>query len=159
MSNPVAILKHAVDKDGNDLGDSLWFWCPGCDTAHSVNVRLRDPLWTWNGDLERVTISPSILCYSSVHLCERDHYAVNECPDYQACDRKGHSVTWDDGGDPDNDPPDHYWHGEPHTKDPAWGNCHSFLVDGVWQFLGDSAHALAGQNVPMVPLPDWLAAP
>lgn len=34
--------------------------------------------------------------------------------------------------------------------------CHSFLRDGQWQFLGDSTHALAGQTVPMVPLPDWL---
>ena len=29
--------------------------------------------------------------------------------------------------------------------------CHSFLVDGIWQFLGDSTHAMAGQHVPMVP--------
>lgn len=34
--------------------------------------------------------------------------------------------------------------------------CHSYVVDGQWQFLGDSTHALAGQTVPMVPLPDWL---
>jgi len=35
--------------------------------------------------------------------------------------------------------------------------CHSYLVDGVWQFLGDCTHDLAGQHVPMVPVPDWLA--
>ena len=35
--------------------------------------------------------------------------------------------------------------------------CHSFLTDGQWQFLADSTHVLAGQTVPMVPLPDWLA--
>ena len=29
--------------------------------------------------------------------------------------------------------------------------CHSFLVDGVWQFLGDCSHDMAGQHVPMVP--------
>lgn len=35
--------------------------------------------------------------------------------------------------------------------------CHSFVVDGVWQFLGDCTHALAGRHVPMVHLPaDWL---
>lgn len=33
--------------------------------------------------------------------------------------------------------------------------CHSFLRDGQWQFLADSTHALAGQTVPMTPLPDW----
>lgn len=31
--------------------------------------------------------------------------------------------------------------------------CHSFLRAGVWQFLGDSSHALAGQQAPMVPWP------
>lgn len=35
--------------------------------------------------------------------------------------------------------------------------CHSFVVAGQWQFLGDCTHALAGQTVPMVPLPDWLS--
>lgn len=34
--------------------------------------------------------------------------------------------------------------------------CHSFVRSGQWQFLGDCEHALAGQTVPMVPLPDWL---
>ena len=34
--------------------------------------------------------------------------------------------------------------------------CHSFVRAGRWEFLGDSGHHLAGQTVPMVPLPDWL---
>lgn len=33
--------------------------------------------------------------------------------------------------------------------------CHSFLRDGRWEFLGDCTHALAGQTVDMVPLPEW----
>ena len=33
--------------------------------------------------------------------------------------------------------------------------CHSFLKAGQWEFLTDSTHSLAGQTVPMVPLPDW----
>lgn len=36
--------------------------------------------------------------------------------------------------------------------------CHSFLVAGHWQFLGDCTHPLSGQTVPMVPLPGWLNA-
>lgn len=36
------------------------------------------------------------------------------------------------------------------------GNCHSFVRNGKWEFLSDSNHALAGQTVEMVPLPDWL---
>lgn len=34
--------------------------------------------------------------------------------------------------------------------------CHSFVKAGRWEFLGDCTHDLAGQTVPMVPLPDWL---
>lgn len=34
--------------------------------------------------------------------------------------------------------------------------CHSFIRNGQWQFLTDSTHELAGQTVPMVPVPDWL---
>ena len=38
-------------------GDSLWWWCSPCDTHHRVVL----PRWTWNGDLEKPTISPSVL--------------------------------------------------------------------------------------------------
>lgn len=154
MTNPVALIRHRIDHDGNQLGDALYLWCPGCNSAHSVNVSgSLDPLWDWDGNLESPTIAPSILCHSSVHLCERDHYAVNECLDLASCDRPGHSVTYDDSL-AETGP--HYWHGEPHTVDPAWGNCHSFVQGGHWVFLGDCAHALAGQTVPMVPIPDWM---
>jgi hypothetical protein len=34
--------------------------------------------------------------------------------------------------------------------------CHSFVVDGVWQYLTDCTHDKAGQWVPMVDLPDWV---
>jgi hypothetical protein len=32
------------------------FWCPGCECAHAINEH-----WRFNGDLEKPTISPSIL--------------------------------------------------------------------------------------------------
>lgn len=35
--------------------------------------------------------------------------------------------------------------------------CHSFVRDGVWEFLGDCTHSLAGQRFEMGPLPVWLA--
>lgn len=34
--------------------------------------------------------------------------------------------------------------------------CHSFVTNGHIQFLGDSTHSLAGQMVPLAPMPDWL---
>lgn len=33
--------------------------------------------------------------------------------------------------------------------------CHSFLREGVFQFLNDCSHKLAGQHVPMPELPEW----
>lgn len=34
--------------------------------------------------------------------------------------------------------------------------CHSFVTDGVMQFLGDCTHELAGQSIP---IPDWPYTP
>ena len=36
-------------------GGRVTFWCPGCREAHVVG-----PNWTFNGDYERPTFSPSI---------------------------------------------------------------------------------------------------
>ena len=34
--------------------------------------------------------------------------------------------------------------------------CHTFIRQGMIQFLDDCTHELKGQTVPMVPVPDWL---
>ncbi len=34
--------------------------------------------------------------------------------------------------------------------------CHSFVTEGEWIYLDDCTHALAGQAVPVVDLPDWV---
>lgn len=34
--------------------------------------------------------------------------------------------------------------------------CHSFVKNGMIQYLGDSEHSLQGQTIPMAPVPDWL---
>jgi hypothetical protein len=34
--------------------------------------------------------------------------------------------------------------------------CHSYVRAGRWEFPSDSTHALTGQTIDMVPLPDWL---
>lgn len=33
--------------------------------------------------------------------------------------------------------------------------CHSFVTDGVWNYLGDCTHDKAGESVPVVDLPEW----
>jgi hypothetical protein len=44
-----------------------------------------------------------------------------------------------------------HWHDENGDH-----RCHSFIKGGKWEFLPDCTHALAGQTVDMVDLPDWI---
>ena len=46
------------------IDDRIGFYCPGCKTAHFVNQT-----WTYNGNREEPTFSPSILVSS--HIPER----------------------------------------------------------------------------------------
>ncbi len=112
--NPVArvVDTGAYGYDGPKWR-TIYIWCPGCDQLKAIPIPGEDgtfPInhayWDWNGDLERPTLTPSILQHESGQL-----------------------------------------------KRPL---CHSFLRDGRWEFLGDCTHALAGQTVDMVPLPDWV---
>ncbi len=47
----------------------LFHWCPACECAHGVRIddgRPTDrPKWTWDGDKERPTLSPSILNFTT----------------------------------------------------------------------------------------------
>lgn len=36
------------------------FWCPGCEHAHHIDTKR----WTFDGNLERPTVSPSLLNYA-----------------------------------------------------------------------------------------------
>jgi hypothetical protein len=93
---------------GEDVYQALMFICPGCAETHTglhmlpVSGVTERPMWTFDGNLEAPTLSPSILT------------------------RHGDMLV-----------------------------CHSFLRNGVFEFLGDSTHSLAGQHVPMPDLPDW----
>jgi hypothetical protein len=88
-----------VLRDTSD--NKLLFWCPACDRAHAICRSL----WTWNGDVEKPTFSPSVLV----------------------------SYNGNDAG----------IDGAPHRT------CHSFVTDGMIQFLGDCTHLLAGKTVPL----------
>ena len=43
-------------------GTRLTLWCPGCRSGHTIVVDAPNG-WTWDGDRERPTISPSILAH------------------------------------------------------------------------------------------------
>lgn len=100
---------RSVSRNGVDHM-ALAFSCPGCselmvsEGVHILAVNTSDvsPSWSFNNDLEKPTLSPSIRTRYNEHVC------------------------------------------------------HSFLKDGVFQFLNDCTHSLAGQNVPMPDLPEWL---
>jgi len=77
------------------------FRCPGCKTIHVVYVKGFNINWSFNGDLEEPTISPSLLL----------------------------------------------WHnGYPEENIPAY-RCHSYIRNGMIQFLDDCTHGLKGQTV------------
>lgn len=48
--------KIATVQNAGTKSPDILFYCPGCDSAHGINSRT----WTFNGDLERPTISPSV---------------------------------------------------------------------------------------------------
>lgn len=93
--------------------EALMFACPGCiaggpdgyDGIHMLPVNVEKeigkPVWSWDGNREAPTLSPSIL---SEGYCR----------------------------------------------------CHSFLRNGIFEFLTDSTHSLAGQKVPIPDLPEWV---
>lgn len=90
-----------------------------------------------------------------------------QCPGCDDLHSVGQQWSWDW---PDDDDTDRvtispsllvtyaFGNGKP-RNDPEFAEiekrCHSFIRDGRWEFLSDSTHALAGQTVDMVPLPEW----
>jgi hypothetical protein len=49
----------SLGDNGTLPGRSVAFRCPGCDDVHSVTIEHPDG-WTWNGDMERPTFTPSV---------------------------------------------------------------------------------------------------
>lgn len=109
-------------------GGGLAFYCPGCKDTHTI--RIGDgagPRWAFNGNTDRPTFTPSVLVRSGHHVPGHDS---------ESCWCKYNAE---------------------HPDDPApfaCGICHSFVIDGQIQFLGDCTHELAGQTVPLPDLPE-----
>jgi hypothetical protein len=84
-------------------------------------------IWGWNGDVERPTFTPSVLV-SAMY------------------------------GDPPVTPENlAEWKRAPWPQTKVARICHSFVTDGMIQFLGDCTHALAGQTVPLADFPEHYA--
>lgn len=99
--------------------NKLSFMCPGCNQRHTIGlIGNNGPQWVWNGDKDKPTLSPSVLV------------------------RTGHYVD----GDTEN-----CWcaYNREHPDDVDFEcvTCHSFVKDGMIQFLNDCTHSLSGKTV------------
>ena len=56
-------LRKASSTDG--ITKMLMHWCPGCNEAHGIRIAGGTPIWSFNGDYEKPTFSPSILCFTT----------------------------------------------------------------------------------------------
>lgn len=77
------------------------------------------------------------------------------CDDLHAVEVKDNAVKWEWDGNRDAPTisPSILVNG----REPKHGiRCHSYVKAGVWEFLSDCDHEMAGQHVPCVPLPDWV---
>lgn len=96
-------------------GDRVHFRCPGCDDVHGIHTGPDG--WTWNGDLDRPTFTPSLLVHMTKWHGTFEQYGKWTRPTHANVEPGGQAT------------------------------CHSFVTDGRIQFLGDSTHHLAGQTV------------
>jgi hypothetical protein len=156
MADPVLRRRVTLTSDDQIACYSNWLWCPGCNITHNITTPHPDAtappspdrLWDFDGNEESPTFSPSLLVHHSVHLCPPDYVHEEECAAYPNCGHIGHGIG----------PNGEMMKRKPCIASPNYGNCHSFIRNGVWEFLGDSAHKLAGQHIPMVPIPEHYAA-
>lgn len=55
----MAKVGRITNQSGTEV--SYAFDCPGCGIGHSFRVEGSGPRWTFNGDVDRPTFSPSLL--------------------------------------------------------------------------------------------------
>lgn len=104
----------------------LRYWCQGCEQCHSVVIE-GPGAWGFNGDHDKPTFTPSV-------LVRVGHYAAGQEGKRCWCDHNRENP-----GDPDPF---------------RCVVCHTFITDGMVQFLGDCTHQFAGQTLPLPDLPD-----
>lgn len=111
---------------GEQQGEKMVAWhCPGCEGGHAVPVS-GPRAWGFNGDLVKPTLTPSVLCNGTrLTAAGRADYDVWAAANYPHRDAEF----------------DH----EPLI-------CHTFVKEGMIQFLSDCSHKFAGQTVEV---PDW----
>lgn len=110
-------MTKVIELFNDDGSHYAWhIYCPACKTGHGF-----DNKWTFNGDMEKPTFTPSMLYRSGHYLSE--HKTGDKC--------------W-------------CTYNQEHPDNPVKFGCticHSFVTDGKIQFLSDCTHEFAGQTV------------
>lgn len=125
-------LSKKLRNWASDSGHGVSFFCPGCKSSHSIKTS--EGGWGWNGDVDRPTFTPSVLVRTG-------HHVPDFADRFPAGAEKSCWCTYN-AENPDD------------TDKIECTICHSFVTDGMIQFLGDSTHALAGQTVPLADFPE-----
>lgn len=102
-------------------GDRISFKCPACRDIHTISVAPRR--WTWNSDAEHPTFNPSVLVTSG-------HFTQGHGNEYCWCTHNAEQIA--KGEDPSGF---------------ECVRCHSFVRNGMIEFLSDSSHSMAGKTV------------
>lgn len=116
------------------------FWCAGCKECHMIVTEAKPgysgPTWSFNGDVDRPVISPSILVTSGHHC--RGFKPGDSC----WCTANAEEIA---AGR------------EPYSY--SCGICHTFIgysgaQPGQIVYLNDCTHALAGQTIDLPEIPN-----
>lgn len=63
-------LRSFKNADGSRAG--IAHWCPGCESAHQIwTTNVGGPVWSWNGDVDRPTVTPSVRLFHTNDEDER----------------------------------------------------------------------------------------
>jgi len=125
-------LRRAVGTWEGKPHVRLMHWCPGCNEPHGITIEGGPPSWIFNGDYDRPSFSPSVLCFTT-HTLDDDDKSLPAPVRETLCHyfiKTGAELA-----------------GRAQNLDPT-----KSYID----FCGDSPHALSGK---IVELPDWPYAP
>lgn len=79
------ILSKSPCRDGSGV-DVYWHWCPGCSMPHGIHVGPKthpdQARWTFNGNWEKPTFTPSIRCLGSNNVTTCHYFITDGVQDF-----------------------------------------------------------------------------
>lgn len=88
----------------NEAPPTYIFWCPACKHGHSFRTEGPEPRWTFNGDMEKPTVNPSILLRGGSTEIQCHFYLIDgffqyssDCA-HELASKKVPMVDWDSLG-------------------------------------------------------------